>query len=193
MQPRPLKDYRAAGDGIGSRTSLLKRPRLAGRSILLPAVLAALLGIAAPPFARAEHFDIKLLAAGPDGVTQEAYADQSPPECGLNPRPVLKARAGQKITMQFIMTNVYPHGIAKNAGIHYYVVREKEAGQKTLPPLNQGVVTEGTFTFNLKPKARIGAREHLVIREPGVYLLRVESQRTQRDHEHFSAIDLLIQ
>ena len=176
-----------------SGVSAPERPRLADRPIFLPALLAALLGIVTPPLIRAEHFDIKLLAAGPDGVTQEAYADQSPPECGLNPRPVLKARAGQKITMQFIMTNVYPHGIAKNAGVHYYVVREKEAGQKTLPPLSQGVVTEGTFTFNLKPKARIGAREHFVIREPGVYLLRVESQRTQRDHEHFSAIDLLIQ
>jgi hypothetical protein len=156
-------------------------------------LIAAALAVAAPEIARAEHFDIKLLAAGPDGVTQEAFADQSPPEGGLNPRPVLKARAGDRITVQFIMTDVYPHGTAGNAGVHYFVVRERDLGQKPVPAITQDVVMEGTFTLDLKPQARIGARQQLVIRQPGNYLLRVESQRTQRDHEHFSAIDLQIQ
>jgi hypothetical protein len=157
-------------------------------------VLAALaVGVMAPEVARAEHFDIRLLAAGPGGVTQEAFADQTPPEGGLNPRPVLKARVGDEITMQFIMTNVYPHGTAGNAGVHYYVVRERELGQKPVPVGGQDAVIDGTFAFDLKPQARIGARQRFVIRQPGNYLLRVESQRTQRDHEHFSAIDLQIQ
>jgi hypothetical protein len=155
--------------------------------------IAAALGMAAPELARAEHFDIKLLAAGPDGVTQQAFADQSPPEGGLNPRPVLKVHAGDRITVQFIMTNVYPHGTAGHAGVHYFVVKERDLGQKPVPPITQDVVLEGTFTFDLKPQARVGARQQLVIRQPGNYLLRVESQRTQRDHEHFSAIDLQIQ
>jgi hypothetical protein len=156
-------------------------------------VAAAVLGILSPELLRAEHFDIKLLAVGPDGITEQAYADQSPPEGGLNPRPVLKARVGGEITFQFIMTNVYPHGTAASAGVHYYVVRERELGQKPVPALIQDVILEGSFTFDLKPQARIGARQHFVIRQPGNYLLRVESQRTQRDHEHFSAIDLQIQ
>jgi hypothetical protein len=160
---------------------------------LLYLAMAALVWLAGPPLVRAEHFDITLVAAGPDKVTREAYADQAPPAGGLNPRPVLQARAGDSIAMQFIMTNVYPHGRAKNAGVHYYVVREKEIGQKSLPSLQEGVIIEGRLTFDLKPKARIGAREHFVIRQPGIYLLRVESVRTQRDHEHFSAIDLQIQ
>jgi len=151
----------------------------------------ALLLLSLPRFAQAEHFDIKLVAAGSNGGTQESYADQSPPASGLNPRPVFKAKAGN-VTVQFIMTNVYPHGLAKGAGVHYYVVREKDIGQKTLPPLTNPVA-EGTFTFDLKPKARIGVRQHFVIRDAGIYLLRVESLRTQRDHEHFSAIDLQIE
>ena len=141
---------------------------------------------------RAEHFDIKLLAAGPDGVTQQAFADQSPPEGGLNPRPILKARVGDRITVQFIMTNVYPHGMPVDAGVHYFIVREASAGQKTVPPLGEDVVIEGTFGLDLKPQARVGMRQQVVIRQPGNYLLRVESQRTQRDHEHFAAIDLQI-
>ena len=154
---------------------------------------AAALALMAPEFARAEHFDIKLVAAGPDGVAQQAFADQTPPEGGLNPRAVLKARAGDEITMQFIMTNVYPHGTATNAGVRYYVVREREPGQKAVPAVSDDAVIDGTFTFALKPQARIGARQRFVIGQPGNYLLRVESQRTQRDHEHFSAIDLQIQ
>ena len=140
----------------------------------------------------AEHFDIKLVAAGPDGVTQQAFADQSPPEGGLNPRPVLKARAGDRITVQFIMTNVYPHGMPADAGVHYFIVREGSLGQKPVPPIGQDVVIEGTFGLDLKPQARVGMRQQVVIRQPGNYLLRVESQRTQRDHEHFAAIDLQI-
>jgi hypothetical protein len=146
-----------------------------------------------PPVLPAEHFDITLVAAGPDQVTLEAYADQSPPVPGLNPRPVLKAHAGDHITFQFVMTNVYAHGSAKNAGVHYYLIREREIGQKALPLAEERPVIEGRLTFDLKPKARIGARERFVINQPGAYLLRVETLRTQRDHEHFSAIDLRIQ
>jgi hypothetical protein len=159
---------------------------------VLGASVGALLFIAFVAVIRAEHFDIKLVAAGPDGTSQQAFVDQSPPEGGLIPRPVLKVRAGDRITMQFIMTNVYPHGMATGAGVHYFVVRERELGQKPVPPLTGNVVTEGTFTFDLKPQARIGARQQLVLRQPGLYLLRVESQRTQRDHEHFAAMDVQV-
>jgi hypothetical protein len=139
--------------------------------------------------AQAEHFDIKLTASSGAQALREAYADQDPPAGGLNPRPVLKVRAGERINFQFVMTNVYPHGQARSAAVHYYVAREKDLGQKTTPSLETPVI-EGRFTLDLKPKASIGVREQLVIRQPGSYLLRVESLRTQRDHEHFSAIDL---
>jgi hypothetical protein len=159
-----------------------------------PFYAAALALLAIALGAQAEHFDIKLTAAlSRNQTAKEAYADQAPPAGGLNPRPVLKVAAGEKITAQFVMTNVLPHGQAKNAGVHYYVAREKQAGQKTPPDLQAGVVIQGNFILNLKPKARIGMREEFVIRQPGTYLLRVESVRTQRDHEHFSAIDLEIQ
>src|SRR6266849_1694385 len=148
-----------------------------------------LLLVLLPSFARAEHFDIRLVANGPNGTAQEAFADQSPPVGGLNPRPVLRARAGDTITIQFVMTNVYAHGDARDAGVRFYVVRERETGQETVPPL-ENLTVEGSFTFNLKPRARIWAKERVVLSEPGIYLLRVESLRTQRDHEHFAAMDL---
>ena len=144
--------------------------------------------LAVSRLAQAEHFDIKLNATGSDQIRREAYADDTPPASGLNPRPLLKVRTGEKITFQFVMTNVNPHGYVKGAGVHYYVAREKEAGQKA-PHLEQPVI-EGSFTLDLKPRASVGVREQVVIHNSGTYLLRVESLRTQRDHEHFSAIDV---
>ena len=144
-----------------------------------------------PCVVRAEHFDIKLTATAPDGTSREAFADQTPPIGGLNPRPVLRAKAGDTIAFQFMMTNVYAHESARNAGIRFYIVREQQPGQKNVPPL-ENLTAEGSFTFNLKPKAKIGTKEQVVMPQPGNYLLRVESLRTQRDHEHFAAIDLEI-
>ncbi len=141
--------------------------------------------------AQAEHFNIELLAAC-GGSKEASYADQSPPAMGVNPRPVLQARAGQPITVQFIMTNVYPHGVIPNAGIRYYVVKEDAPGQRTLPAVDGNAISQGTFDLDLKPKARIGGRLQVVIPNPGTYLLRVESLRTQNTHEHFAAMDLQV-
>jgi len=141
--------------------------------------------------ARAEHFDIKLTATA-SGASAEAEADQTPPIGGLNTRPILKARVGEPILIQFLMTNVYSHDLAPDAGVRYYVVREKEVGQRAVPPIDTAV-SEGSVSFSLKPKARIAGRNRLIINEPGTYLLRVESLNTQRDHEHFAAIDIQVQ
>jgi hypothetical protein len=152
------------------------------------AIVALLL--AGPRLARGEHFTIDLKAAVGDDRSCAAISDQSPPETGVMPRPVLSVARGEVVTLQFIMTNVYPHGTIKGAGARFYVVRQEEIGQKSLPPLDAGVVTQGSFIINLKPKARIGSRLRIRLDEPGAYLLRVETQRTMSTHEHFSAIDI---
>ena len=170
-----------------------RRITLLTRRVNLLAAGLILFVLADPGVTQAEHFNINLVAVGPDGVTAEAFSDQSPPPGGYNPRPLLKVQAGKPITVQFIMTNVYPHGAIKDTGVRYFVVREEKPGQKTVPELKQGVVTQGSFTWNLKPKARIGARLRLVINKPGFYLVRVETLRTRSDHEHFSAIDIQVQ
>lgn len=152
------------------------------------AVVAFLLS--GPQMARGEHFTIDLKVAAGDDRSCSAVSDQSPPEAGVLPRPVLRVARGEVVTLQFIMTNVYPHGTIKGAGVRFYVVRQQEISQKSVPPLDAGVVTQGNFVFNLKPKARIGSRMRIRLDEPGVYLLRVETQRTMSTHEHFSAIDI---
>ena len=158
---------------------------------------SAILGIAivavAPACpAWAEHAKIQLEVAGRrDQVT--AYVDQTPPEWGKNPRPVLKVRRHEPVKVQFHLTNVYPHKTLENVVVHFFVVREEKVGQKPIPDLKGEVVLETAFDMDLKPGGKAGQRTTFRVDEPGIYLIRVETRNTQSDHEHFAAIDLVIE
>ena len=77
--------------------------------------------------------------------------------------------------------------------VHFYVVRQKKVGQKELPDVTGDVVMESAFDMDFKPGSKAGQRTTLKIDTPGVYLIRVETRNTQSDHEHFSAIDLVVE
>jgi hypothetical protein len=144
----------------------------------------------------AEHAGIDLLVLRFDPVTgsfaEEARssADREPPAGGLRARPLAHVKTNTSLVLQFVLTNEYPHDEKKNVTVRYYVVREEKAGQKTVPDLTKDVVTQGRFTLNFKPKCRVGARVQFMLKERGLYLLRVETLNTDSDHEHFSAIDV---
>jgi hypothetical protein len=140
---------------------------------------------------RAEHAKITLEVSAP-GNQQAAFMDQTPPDWGKNPRPVVKARAGDAIKIQWMFVNIYPHKTLENVVVHFFIVREGKVGQKELPGLDDAVL-ESAFDMDFKPGAKAGQRHTLRIDAPGVYLIRVESGKTQSDHEHFAAIDLVVE
>lgn len=141
--------------------------------------------------ARAEHAKIQLdVATRRDQVT--AFMDQTPPEWGKNPRPVLKARANEPVRIQFLFTNVYPHKTLENVVVHFFIVRQAKAGQKEVPDLKDDVFLESAFDLDFKPGGKAGQRTTVKIPEPGAYLVRVESRNTHSDHEHFAAVDLVV-
>ncbi len=142
--------------------------------------------------ARAEHAKINLDVVAPGGQ-QTAFMDQTPPAWGKNPRPVVRARVGEPIKIEWMFTNVYPHKTLENVVVHFFVAREEKVGQKELPDLKDDVVIESAFDMDFKPGSKAGQRHTLRIDAPGVYLVRVESRQTQSDHEHFAAIDLVIE
>jgi hypothetical protein len=152
-----------------------------------------------PRPARAEHADIDLtiktldLQTGKALAEASATADQEPPLGGHNPRPLFRCKVNEPLALQFFLTSTYPHGEKKNVTVRYFVVRESQARQKTLPDLRAGTVTQGHFVLNLKPQARVGARVQFTIREPGIYWLRVDTLNTDSDHEHISGIDLKVE
>jgi hypothetical protein len=149
--------------------------------------------------ARTEHARIDLRVIRLDVKTGQnrdevsAAADVEPPLGGLNPRPLFKVKAAEPLALQFVLTNTYPHGVKKGVTVRYFVAREAKLRQKTLPDLTRGVVTQGEFTMDFKPGCRVGARVLFTIKQPGAYLIRVETLNTDSDHEHFSAIDLQVE
>jgi hypothetical protein len=141
--------------------------------------------------ARAEHAKITLDVATPR-ESVSAFVDQTPPEWGKNPRPVLRAKVNEPLKIQFLFTNVYPHKTLENVVVHFFVARQQKVGQHELPDLKGEVVLETAFDMDFKPGGKAGARSTLKIDAPGVYLIRVETRNTQSDHEHFAAIDLVV-
>ncbi len=142
----------------------------------------------------AEHAKINLDVTTAAGQAT-AFVDQTPPEHGKNPRPTLRARVGEPIKVQWMLTNVYPHKTLENVVVHFYVAREGSAGQKATPDLGveANVVQESAFEMDFKPGAKAGTRTTFRVAKPGAYLIRVESRQTQSDHEHFAAVDLVVE
>jgi hypothetical protein len=140
----------------------------------------------------AEHAKINLeVTVGRETTT--AHVDQTPPDSGKSPRPVVKAKVNEPIKINYLLTNVYPHKTLENVVVHFYVARQNKVGQKELPDLKDDVaVTESAFDMDFKPGSKAGQRMTLKIDTPGVYLIRIETRNTQSDHEHFSAIDLVV-
>jgi hypothetical protein len=162
--------------------------------------LIALAALTAGPLCSwAEHatIDLQVFPVNAEGAQTskgaKAGADQEPPVGGHNARPLFKVKARQPLVLQFVLINKYPHGIRKDVTVRYFVVREQKPGQKALPTLTKGIVTQGQFTMNFKPKCRVGARVTFQIKKPGTYLVRVDTLNTASDHEHFSAIDLKVE
>ncbi len=133
-----------------------------------------------------EHFDITLSVAG-QGRRVEAHADQTPPATGHLPRPVFHGRTDELLDLQFLLTDANPHRTYEGLTIHYYLAAQT-AGPTVAVPL-----TEGHLQLDLKPDGKLGWRQQLRVPHPGRYLLRVESEHSQSDHEHFAAIDLVIE
>ncbi|HSU68062.1 MAG TPA: hypothetical protein VLJ39_14390 [Tepidisphaeraceae bacterium] len=155
------------------------------------AFLLAVLLVAA--FVRAEHFNIELtIQPSPEDTT--AHSDTEPPMGGLRPRPVCHVKAGAEITLQFFFSSNFPHDIQKKVGVHYFIAPEKDAGTKAQPEPGKPAVLDGRFVMDFKPETgRVGLRQRLHIDQPGTYLVKVISENSDSDHEHFAAIDLIVE
>ena len=162
------------------------------RTIVTIVAAMTLAALALPGPARAEHAKITLDVVAPNNQ-QTAFMDQTPPDWGKNPRPVVKAKVGEPIKIQWMFINIYPHKTLENVVVHFFVAREAKVGQKELPELKDDVVLEAAFDMDFKPGGKAGQRNTLRLNDPGVYLIRVESGKTQSDHEHFAAIDLVVE
>jgi len=160
---------------------------------LLAAALLALIGW--QQAARAEHFDMFLSLVAASGEEARAGWDTFPPEGGVNPRPVLKVRAGEPITATWLMRSAYPHGVMKGVVVHFYVAPEARVAQKAPPAPATPKVVESRFKMDFIPDFATKGLLVFQVDQPGTYLVRMESLETiaEHGHEHFSAVDLVVE
>jgi hypothetical protein len=160
---------------------------------LMRLILLAVIVLLTPMVARAEHFVIELtVKSAQDEAT--AHSDTDPPAQGLKPRPICHAKLGEELTLQFFVTSNFPHNALKRVNVRYYISPEKEAGKKAPADSSKPAVIEGSFLMDFKPETgRVGLRQRLHIDQPGSYIVRVESEHSDSDHEHFAALDLVVE
>jgi len=144
--------------------------------------------------AAAEHFDILLTLRSADGIVDAGW-DTAPPAGGVRPRPVLAARVGEDLTLEWRLRSEFPHGVMRKVVIRAYAAPQARLGQKEPPPPGAPRLFENTFTADFLPHH--AARGSLVFRvtEPGAYLVRLQSEITEAEHghEHFAAVDLKVE
>lgn len=144
--------------------------------------------------ARAEHFDINLVLTSKQGRAESGW-DTSPPEGGVNPRQVVSATAGEDLMLTWRFRSEFPHGIMKNVTVRLYIAPEREIGQKPVPAANAPRVVDNSFTMDFLPDHSAQGHLHFRAPEKGNYLVRLESEETQKEHghEHFAAVDLKVE
>jgi hypothetical protein len=168
------------------RELMLLRRSVAGRMILL---LSLTLGHASPLWA--SHLAVRLTVDG-DPRPVQADTDTTPPASGKKPRPLLRARVNEPVKLHWSMKNTAGKKLEKLL-VHLFIVREGKAGQTEVPDPRKGAVWETVHATALDPGKETHGDLELPIGEPGTYLVRIESGFTERDHEHFAAVDLQVE
>ena len=120
------------------------------------------------------------------------------PALGEKPKPraALEVKAGDKITVKWTLRSTAAKETAKDVLVHFYAVKINKLGEPPPSKLDEDVVTETALTMDFKPKDKTEGELRLQIDKPGFYLLRLETIGAAvglEGHEHFAALDLIVQ
>ena len=110
-------------------------------------------------------------------------------------RMVFKAKPGEPLRLLWRAANTHRSATVKGVLIHFFVVEQSKLGQQKVPKLGKDVIHEGAITTDFKPKDKANGQFTLKLPKRGSYLLRVETlgMLGKHGHEHFAALDLLIE
>jgi hypothetical protein len=137
------------------------------------ALLCCLL-LAAAPARAAEPFAIDLEAKA-GKASQTAHVEPAGLETAPKPRPVLEAKAGQRVTVKWTLRCSDPKTTYKDVTVHFFAAHEAKAGQKALPKLDRDAVAETALSMDFKPKDSTEGELSFTLDKPGSYLLRLET------------------
>lgn len=109
-------------------------------------------------------------------------------------RPVATVPLGQRVQVAWHARNTGKSQELKDVLVHLFVVKELQLGQAAVPPLTEAVAYESALTMDFEPEEKAVGELDLILRQPGNYLLRIETigLREQHGHEHYAALDLVV-
>ena len=159
--------------------------------------ITSLLIVLAPltTFVAANDFKIDIAVGEKEQQVHNTETWETPSNVKLPARQVAKFAAGQPVHVAWHVENTSKSTEFKGVLVHFFVVREKEVGQATVPDLGRNVSYEGALTTDFQPGDKADWEWTLNVPEPGSYLLRVETigMRQSHGHEHFAALDLAVE
>src|SRR2546423_15602956 len=109
--------------------------------------LLTLGGLVCPPRVAAHHFTIDLKVEA-DKTSKTVHAETA--GLGVKPkeRPVLRVKAGSRLTVKWTMTNADPKTTFKNVLVHFFAVKEDKVGQRSVPKLTKGLAAESALNMD---------------------------------------------
>ncbi len=164
---------------------------------MLRTLLAGLLvlgWLSRPAPAAAHHFTIDLKVQA-DKATRTATADTAGAGVKSRERAVLRVKARTKIAVRWTLTNAGKTTV-KDVIVHFFAVAQDKVGQVTVPKLTRGVAAESALSMDFQPKDSTRGELSFTLDTPGAYLLRLETIGAAaggEDHEHFAALDIVVE
>lgn len=139
-------------------------------------------------------FEIRLQVDSGGKQAQTERTEEYPSLKKPQPRPVVQIPRDQDVKVSWLAQNAGRTETFSDVLVHFFVVAEKKVGQATVPALTADVAYEGAMTMDFKPGEKADWHFTLRLREPGNYLLRVETKdmKQQHGHDHFAAMDLVV-
>jgi len=151
-------------------------------------------GILAANCCRADHFAIDLEVKS-SKETKIAHAEVSRLAAKSKPRLVLAGEVGKPVRVHWTIASTAKSGEIKNVTVHFFAVRQAQAGQLAIPKLDKDVTAESALIMDFQPKDMAKGELEFQIDKPGAYLVRLETIGAANEtdnHEHFAALDLVI-
>jgi hypothetical protein len=155
-------------------------------------VFAFALGVL-PARSWATHFEVSLQVADGSNKESAGTATEPPKARDVFIRPVMHSTPGTHCKAKWKLT-CKSNELLKDVLVHFFVVRVDKLGQIPPPLEPAAVVIETATTMDFAPDSSTSAELEFVPEQPGIYLVRIETQGTAeiKGHEHYSAIDLVV-
>jgi hypothetical protein len=107
---------------------------------------------------------------------------------------VLQAKSGERVIVHWVITRGARQPAVKNVLVHFFVVPLEKAGQTSIPKGDKNNPVESAIVMDFKTGLKAQGEVTFTIKQPGAYLLRLETigAGDTDGRESSAALDLVL-